>query len=357
MSRRGWILFIAMSVIWGIPYLLIRIAVRDFSPQALVFARTLPAAVLLLPIAVHRGELRQALRYWRWVVLFAVVEMVLPWFFLTSAEEHLASSTAGLLIASVPLIAAVVYPIVSPGTDRLDRRRLTGLLVGFAGVAALVGIDVHGTDMKAVAEMIVPAIGYAFGPLIINRRLSDAPNIGVMGFSVAVVALVYATPAVKDWPTHVGAEEWAAVATLAFVCTALAFVLMFELINEVGPARSTIITYVNPAVAVLARRRRAGRALHGGHRGRLPAHPGRLGAGHARLHADRGRRRGGALTAAAGRASVRQAAGVERAGSTARQRAGTIGFSPGAPAWPAAIISCCAMAPSSEMRNSSAMRM
>jgi drug/metabolite transporter (DMT)-like permease len=251
MSRRGWILFIAMSVIWGIPYLLIRIAVRDFSPPALVFARTLPAAVLLLPIAAHRGELRAALRYWRWVVVFAVVEMVLPWFFLSSAEEHLASSTAGLLIASVPLIAAVLYPIVSPGTDRLDRRRLTGLLVGFAGVAALVGIDVHGTDMRAVAEMIVPAIGYAFGPLIINRRLSDAPNIGVMGFSVAVVALVYATPAVKEWPTHVGTEEWAAVATLAFVCTALAFVLMFELINEVGPARSTIITYVNPAVAVL----------------------------------------------------------------------------------------------------------
>ena len=130
MSRRGWILFIAMSVIWGIPYLLIRIAVRDFSPPALVFARTLPAAVLLLPIAVHRGELRPALRYWRWVVLFAVVEMVLPWFFLSSAEEHLASSTAGLLIASVPLIAAVRLPDRQPGhgpprppaPDRVARR-------------------------------------------------------------------------------------------------------------------------------------------------------------------------------------------------------------------------------------------
>jgi drug/metabolite transporter (DMT)-like permease len=240
-----------MSVIWGIPYLLIRVAVRDFSPAALVFARTLPAALLLLPIAAHRGELRPALRAWRWLLVFAVVEMVFPWYFLSTAEEHLDSSTAGLLIATVPLLAAVLYPLVSPGTERLDRRRLVGLLVGFSGVAALVGIDVHGTDLGAVALMAIPAVGYAFGPLIINRRLSDAPNLGVVGCSVAVVALIYAPVGVAQWPSHVGTEQWAAVATLALVCTALAFVLMFELVGEVGPSRSTIITYVNPAVAVL----------------------------------------------------------------------------------------------------------
>jgi drug/metabolite transporter (DMT)-like permease len=250
-SRRGWVLFFAMGVIWGIPYLLIRVAVRAFPPPSLVLARTLPAALLLLPIAVHRGELRAALERWRWVVVFAVVEMVLPWLFLSSAEEHLASSTAGLLIASVPLIAAVLYPVLSPGHDTMDRRRLAGLLIGFAGVAALVGIDVGGTDLTAVAEMLVPAVGYALGPLIISRRLAGAPNLGVVGCSVAVVALVYAGPGADRWPAHVTAEEWLAVATLALVCTALAFVLMFELVAEIGPSRSTVITYVNPAVAVL----------------------------------------------------------------------------------------------------------
>jgi drug/metabolite transporter (DMT)-like permease len=250
-SRRGWTLFVAMGVIWGIPYLLIRVAVRAFPPPSLVLARTLPAALLLLPIAAHRGELRAALSRWRWVVVFAVVEMVLPWLFLSSAEQHLASSTAGLLIASVPLIAAVIYPVLSPGHDHMDRRRLVGLLIGFAGVAALVGIDVGGTDMTAVAEMLVPAVGYALGPLIISRRLAGAPNLGVVGCSVAVAALVYAGPGALRWPSHVSAEEWFAVATLALVCTALAFVLMFELVAEVGPSRSTVITYVNPAVAVL----------------------------------------------------------------------------------------------------------
>jgi drug/metabolite transporter (DMT)-like permease len=251
MSRRGWVLFVAMCVIWGIPYLLIRVAVRDFSPPALVFARTLPAALLLLPIAAHRGELRAALAKWRWVLLFACVEMVFPWFFLSWSEERLDSSTAGLLIATVPLLAAILYPLISPGSERLDRRRLAGLFVGFAGVAALVGIDVGGTNMTAVAAMAIPALGYTFGPLIISRRLSDAPNLGVVGCSVAVVALVYAPWATSHWPAHIGTEEWAAAITLALVCTALAFVLMFELVNEVGPARSTVITYVNPAVAVL----------------------------------------------------------------------------------------------------------
>ncbi len=178
MTRRGWVLFCTMGVVWGIPYLLIRVAVRAFPPPALVLARTLPAAVLLLPIAAHRGELRAALERWRWVVVFAVVEMVFPWLFLSSAEQHLASSTAGLLIAGVPLIAAVLYPVLSPGHEHMDRRRLAGLLIGFAGVAALVGIDVGGTDLTAVGFMMVPAVGYALGPLIISRRLSDAPTWG-----------------------------------------------------------------------------------------------------------------------------------------------------------------------------------
>ncbi len=251
MSRRGWVLFCAMGVIWGIPYLLIRVAVRGFPPPALVLARTLPAAVLLVAIAAQRGELRAALSRWRWVVAFAVVEMVFPWYFLSSAEQHLDSSTAGLLIATVPLLAAVLYPLLSPGHEHMDRRRLAGLLVGFAGVAALVGIDVAGTDMTAVAEMLVPAVGYSLGPLIISRRLADAPNLGVIGCSVAVTALVYAGPGAARWPAHVTGEEWLSVVTLALVCTALAFVLMFELIAEVGPSRSTVITYVNPAVAVL----------------------------------------------------------------------------------------------------------
>jgi drug/metabolite transporter (DMT)-like permease len=251
MSRRGWLLFVTMSVIWGTPYLLIRVAVRDLSPATLVFARTLPAALLLVPIALHRGQLRPLLPHWRWIVAYTVVEIALPWLFLSDAEQHLTSSTAGLLIATVPLIAVVLYRVVSPASERITHRRLSGLVIGFAGVGALVGIDVHGTDLVSVAQVAVPAVGYALGPLIISRRLSELPSLGVVSASVALTAIAYAPVALTQRPAHLSLEVLSAVAGLAFLCTALAFLLFFALIAEIGPARSTVITYVNPAVAVL----------------------------------------------------------------------------------------------------------
>jgi len=251
LSRRGWLLFATMSVIWGTPYLLIRVAVRELSPATLVFARTLPAAILLVPLALRRGHLRPLLAHWRWIVAYTAVEIALPWFFLSEAEQHLTSSTAGLLIATVPLIAVVIYRLISPATEAITRRRLLGLIVGFAGVGALVGIDLRGTDLVAVTEIAIPAVGYSLGPLIISRRLSELPSLGVVSASVALTALVYAPVALTHRPAHVSLEVLGAVAGLAFGCTALAFLLFFALIAETGPARSTVITYVNPAVAVL----------------------------------------------------------------------------------------------------------
>jgi drug/metabolite transporter (DMT)-like permease len=250
MSRRGWLLFVAMCLIWGIPYLLIRVALRDLSPPTLVFARTFPAAVLLLPLALRRGYVRSVLPRWRWVVAFAVVEMAIPWLLLSRGEQKLTSSTAGLLIASVPLLAALVYR-VSPDTDRLMGRQLVGLLIGFAGVAVLVGVDVGRSDLLAVGEIVVVALGYSIGPLIVSRRLSDLPSLGVVSVAIGLTAVGYAPFALTNLPHQLRAEVVWSVVGLTLICTALAFWLFFALIAEVGPARSTVITYVNPAVAVL----------------------------------------------------------------------------------------------------------
>jgi drug/metabolite transporter (DMT)-like permease len=239
-----------MSIIWGIPYLLIRVAIREFPPATLVFARTLPAALLLLPLAVRRNQLRVLIPRVHWIVAFAVVELGIPWLLLTRAEQHLTSSTAGLLVASVPLIAGVVYRL-SPHTDRLDLRRSIGLLIGFAGVAVLVGFDIGRSNHLALGEVGIVALGYAVGPLIVSRRLSDLPSLGVIGVAMALTALCYAPFALTRLPRHVDIEVGLSVAALSLVCTALAFVLFFALIAEVGPARSTVITYFNPAVAIV----------------------------------------------------------------------------------------------------------
>jgi len=238
-----------MSVIWGCPYLLIRIAVREVSPATLIFLRTAPAALVLLPLAVRRRALGGLLVRWRWLLTFTLAELAVPWLFVGRAEVHLTSSVTGLLIASVPLVGAVLYRIL--GYDHFSPRRVLGLLVGFAGVAALVGVDLRGADVGPVVEVLVPAVGYAVGPLIISRKLDDLDGIGVITVSLAMASVLYAPYAVTHLPTSVSLEVVGALIGLALVCTALAFVLFFELIVEVGPARSTVITYVNPAVAIL----------------------------------------------------------------------------------------------------------
>jgi drug/metabolite transporter (DMT)-like permease len=248
-TRRSWVLFGAMCVIWGLPYLLIRVAVRDLTPATVVFARTGIAALLLMPVAMWRGMLPSLRGHWPWLLAFTLVELTLPWYLLTSAEQHLDSSLAGLLVAAVPLFGVLLGRLAGDH-EPVSRRRLSGLLIGIAGVAALVGLQLGDIDMVAVVQVLLVAVGYAAGPLVLSRRLSDLPSIAVVATSLTITAVVYAPFALTSHPTHVSAEVVWSVLTLAIVCTALAFLVFFALIADIGPVRATVITYVNPAVAI-----------------------------------------------------------------------------------------------------------
>jgi drug/metabolite transporter (DMT)-like permease len=249
-TRRGWLLFAAMAVIWGIPYLLIKIAVAELTPATLVLLRTTVAGLILVPLAAARGELRPLLPHWRWVVAYTFVEVAAPWILLSDAERRLSSSLAGLLIAGVPLVGSLRVWIVGDD-ERPELRRVLGLLVGFAGVALVVGFDVATDDLLAVGEVGLVVVGYAIGPMIIARRLQAAPTVGVVAASLALTALAYAPVGIAQLPIALpSAPVLLSVAILGVVCTALAFLLFFALIGEVGPIRATIITYFNPAVAL-----------------------------------------------------------------------------------------------------------
>jgi len=249
MTRRGWALFVALSVIWGVPYVLIRIAVADLHPLVVALGRTSIGALVLLPWALHRRALPSALRRWRPLVLFTLVEISLPWLLLGHAETRLTSSTAGLLIALVPLLAAVI--LAGLGHERLEARRLLGLAIGLAGVAALIGLDVRVSDLPAVGALGLTALGYASGPIVMARGLGDVAPLGVVTASLLVATVLYAPLAPLVWPARIPARAAWSVLTLAVVCTAAAFLLFFALVAEAGPARATVITYVNPAVALL----------------------------------------------------------------------------------------------------------
>ena len=250
MTRRGWLLFAAMSVIWGLPYLFIRIAVEYLTPGTLVFFRTAGAAVVLLPLALVRGQVAAVLARWRPLVLFTVIEVMLPWLLLSDAERHLSSSLAGLLVAAVPLVGALIARFSSPA-DRVTGSQLVGLLLGVVGVAALVGLDFAGLSLVAFAEMAVVSICYATGPIVLTRSLSDLPGAGVIAVSMALTAVCYLPFVILQPPRHLPASAVSSLVVLSLVCTALAFLLFFELIAAIGPTRSTVITYVNPAVAIV----------------------------------------------------------------------------------------------------------
>jgi len=252
-SRRGWLLFAAMCLLWGVPYLFISVAVESLSPPAVVAGRTLIAAILLLPFAIRSGALRAALRLWPWVLAFGLVEMAGPFVLLGHAEMTLPSGMTGLLVATVPLFAAL---IALGGGDRgvLRPARAAGLLVGFVGVAIVVaGPGLFGGDVSLLAagEVLLVAVLYAIAPFIVARKLGDVPSLGTITLSLMMIGILYLPIGLLTQHEVPTLPSIGALLVLAVVCTAVAFLVFFALIREVGPVRAPLFTYVNPVVAIV----------------------------------------------------------------------------------------------------------
>jgi drug/metabolite transporter (DMT)-like permease len=253
MSARAWSLFAAVSTLWGIPYLLIKIAVDGgVPPVVLAWGRLVLGSVVLLALAWRSGVLAQLRGRWRFIAAYGVIEVAIPFPLIASGERHVASSLAAIIIAAVPLIVALLA-IRFDHTERASGSRLVGLMVGWIGVVLLVGLEAasSATSLLAAAGILVAALGYAIGPLILKRALSDLDPRATMGASLAVGAVALTPLALLDAPARTPtAGALAAVVVLGLVCTALAFVLMAMLIAEAGASRAVVITYVNPIIAV-----------------------------------------------------------------------------------------------------------
>lgn len=251
MSRNSTLVFAAMCIIWGIPYFLIRVAVGEISPVVLVFGRTAIGALILMPIVIAKGGLRGIGMRWIPLLAFAAAEIGGPWFFLSSAEQQISSSLAGLLISFVPLVGILIAPLFG-NREVIGLLGLGGLALGLVGVSAIVGLDFHASGPTALIQMALVAVGYAVGPAILSRYLNGVPSVSVTGISLAACAVVYAPLAAMHWPREMpGGAVIVSVVVLGVVCTAIAFLLFFALIASIGPVRATVITYINPAVAAL----------------------------------------------------------------------------------------------------------
>src|SRR5271155_373873 len=252
-SWRAWMAFVALGIIWGLPYFFIKIAVQEVSPLLIAFSRVAIAAVILLPIAWQRGALRSLSKHKAAICAFALAEFAIPFSAISVGERWISSSVTGMLIAMVPLSIALMQLFFGVH-ERLGFWRILGLGLGFVGVAALLGFGTISGPLgwAGVACMIVSTLGYAIGPLIIQRHLSELDPYGPLTASLLVASIVLAIPAALNLPVQMpSATALASMAILGVVCTALAMVLMFYLVNHAGASRAAVITFINPAVAAL----------------------------------------------------------------------------------------------------------
>jgi drug/metabolite transporter (DMT)-like permease len=253
MSWRAWATFVALCAIWGVPYFLIKLALPELSPFVIAWTRIALAAAVLAPIAWKRGVLRPAFRHKWAVVAFAIGELAIPFSLIAVGEQWISSSLTGILIATVPLTVVVIAPLFGL-RERLGARRLTGLAIGFCGVVMILGLDVgHGSMLWAgVACMLVAVLGYAIGPLVVERYLADVDELGALAASLIVAAIALAPLALWAAPTQVpSVVAITSVAVLGLLCTALALLLYFWLISQAGAARASVVAYINPAIAAI----------------------------------------------------------------------------------------------------------
>jgi len=254
MTRKGWVLFIAMSVIWGIPYLFIKIAVQQLDPSVVVFTRVGIAAAVLLPVAIQRGVLRQLRERWFLVAALAFVQIVGPFLLISYGEQHIASSLTSLLISADPLLV-VLFALRFDPSERVNGLRLVGLLIGMVGVVILLGLDVGGDKQRLLGAVFVllAATGYAASALLIKRpTIAALPNLGVVTVMCITATIVVSPLALTRLPSKMpNLEVIVSLLVLGLICTALAYLVFFALIAEVGASRGTVFTYVNPAISVL----------------------------------------------------------------------------------------------------------
>lgn len=253
MSWRAWITFAILCVIWGIPYLLIKLALEELSPASIAWARLALAALVLLPLAWKRGVLRAAMNHKAAIAGFAVLELVVPFLLIASGEQWLSSSLTGILIATTPMAVVLIAPCFGV-RERTGPTRWAGLALGFLGVVVLVGLDPQPSDRLwlGVACIAGAVVGYAVGPLIVERYLGEVDELGALALSLLIAAAILLPFAAVTAPSALPSlSASASVIVLGILCTALAMLLYFYLINEAGAARATLVSYVNPAVAAL----------------------------------------------------------------------------------------------------------
>ena len=253
MSKTGWVNFGIVGLLWGIPYLFLKVAVGELEPSVIVISRTLIGALLLAPLAIKRSIFWLPIKRWAFLLLYSACELIGPWYLITHAEQKINSGLTGLLIATTPIWAAILASIFGDKTV-WHKSRLFGLIVGFIGVIAVVGLEsiTGNSDLISIAMVLIASMGYAYAINMVNRRIPEVPGLALNTWAMIITSIVFLPFAIVQRPTQMPSIEVVlSVIGLGVLCTALAFTMFFKVIAEIGPPRASLVTYLNTAVAVV----------------------------------------------------------------------------------------------------------
>ena len=252
MTPRAWLLFAAVSVVWGVPYFFIRVAIDDDVPPVFIaWSRVVIAAAILLPLALRRGALRGLGERRLAIGAYATCEIALPFTLISVGEQHVSSSLTAILIASMPLMVALLA-LRFTAEEPPGALRVAGLVIGLGGVVTLFGGDIAGESSQLLGAglILLATLCYAIAPVIVDRSLADLDPLGPVAASLGLAALALTPAAIAAPADALTLDAAASLVTLGVVCTAGGLILFFRLIAAAGPSRASVITYVNPAVAV-----------------------------------------------------------------------------------------------------------
>jgi drug/metabolite transporter (DMT)-like permease len=252
MSRKSLFYFLLVGFLWGIPYLLMAVAVEEIPPSAIVAGRTLIGAAILIPVALYRKTFKGAVLGFKFVAFYALLEMIGPWILISTAQKKIDSGLAGLLISTVPIFAAIITSLRGDHTV-WQFKRMFGIVVGFIGLIAVVGIESFSGNSHpaSIAMMILAAMGYSYAIIMVTTNLPLVDGIAINGLAMAITSIFWAPLAIAQWPSQVTLKPALSLIALGVLCTALAFLVFFKLLVEIGPARGSLVTYLNTSVAVV----------------------------------------------------------------------------------------------------------
>jgi len=252
MSRKSLFHFALVGILWGIPYLLMKVAVEDFPPAAVVAGRTLIGASILIPIAIYRKKFKGAVLGFKFVAFYALLEMIGPWILISTAQQKINSGLAGLLVSTVPIFATIIISLRGDHSV-WQLRRIIGIVVGFLGLILVVGIEslTGSADLLSIAMVLIASVSYAYAVIMILANLPLVDGIAINGLAMAISTVFWGPVAIAQWPSNISMNSALSLIALGIFSTAFAFILFFKLIEEIGPARGSLVTYVNTAVAVV----------------------------------------------------------------------------------------------------------